>query len=152
LIGRKLLLYLNADDLRSVRAFLPDGTELGVLNAQGAWGVMPHNLKLRQEILKLRGRRPRAGIDSNPIEVYVQAKLAQAKKSRRAANDLAQTVRILAGAPTVRTPAGPVGATVSPAAPAVVSVVQKPADVAPAPTPRTGIRARKLSIGSGQVF
>lgn len=53
---------------------------------------MPHNLKLRQEILKLRGRRrPRAGIDSNPIETYVQAKLAQAKKSRRAANDLAQT-------------------------------------------------------------
>jgi putative transposase len=88
LIGKKLLLYLNADDLRSVRAFLPDDTELGVLNAQGAWGVMPHNLKLRQEILKLRGRRrPLAGIDSNPIEAYVQAKLAQAKKSRRAAND-----------------------------------------------------------------
>ena len=85
LIGKKLLLYLNADDLRSVRAFLPDGTELGVLNAQGTWGVMPHNLKLRQEILELRGRRrPLAGIDSNPIEAYVQAKLAQAKKSRRA--------------------------------------------------------------------
>ena len=57
LIGRKLLLSLNADDLRSVRAFVPDGAELGVLNAQGAWGVMPHNLKVRQEILKLRGRR-----------------------------------------------------------------------------------------------
>jgi hypothetical protein len=42
LIGRKLLLYLNADDLRSVRAFLRDGTELGVLNAQGAWGVRCH--------------------------------------------------------------------------------------------------------------
>jgi putative transposase len=153
LIGRKLLLYLNADDLRSVRAFLPDGTELGVLNAQGAWGVMPHNLKLREEILKLRGRRrPRAGIDLNPIEAYVQAKLAQAKKSRRAANDLAQTVRVLAGAPTVRTPAGPVRAAAPPTAPVVVAVVQKPADVAQAPTPRTGVRVRKLSIGSGQVF
>jgi hypothetical protein len=101
----------------------------------------------------LRGRRrPRADVDSNPIEAYVQAKLAQAKKSRRAANDLAQTVRVLAGAPTIRTPAGPVRTASPPAAPAVASVVQKPADVTLAPSPRTGVRVRKLSIGSGQVF
>jgi hypothetical protein len=38
LVGRKLLLYLNADDLRSVRAFLPDGTELGVLKCARRMG------------------------------------------------------------------------------------------------------------------
>jgi putative transposase len=36
LIGQHLLIYMNADDLRSVRAFLADGMELGVLKAQGA--------------------------------------------------------------------------------------------------------------------
>jgi hypothetical protein len=29
LIGKQLLVYLNADDLRCVRAFLMDGTKLG---------------------------------------------------------------------------------------------------------------------------
>lgn len=115
--------------------------------------MMPHNLKLRQEILKLRGqRRLRAGIDSDPIEAYVQAKLAQAKKSRRAANDLAQTVRVLAGVPTVRTPAGPVRAAAPLPAPDIMSVVQRPADTVPPPMRRNGVRVRKPSIGSGQVF
>jgi hypothetical protein len=101
----------------------------------------------------LRGRRrPRAGIDLNPTEAYIQAKLAQAKKSRRAANDLAQTVRVLAGAPTLRTPAGPVRAAAPPAAPAALPVVQKPTDVTPTQSPRSEVRVRKLSIGSGQVF
>ncbi|CAB3734202.1 helix-turn-helix domain-containing protein [Paraburkholderia rhynchosiae] len=108
LIGKQLLIYLNADDLRCVRAFLPDGTELGVLDAQGAWRVVPHNLKLRQEIRKLRGRRrSRAAAEPNPIEAYVQAKLAQAKQTRKAATELAHAVRLLASAPTVRTPVGP---------------------------------------------
>jgi putative transposase len=61
LIGQPLLIYMNADDLRCVRAFLADGTELGVLEAQGAWGVKPHNLKLRQEILKLHGDKSTLG-------------------------------------------------------------------------------------------
>jgi hypothetical protein len=36
LIGQSVLVYINADDLRCVRAFLADGTELGVFGAQGA--------------------------------------------------------------------------------------------------------------------
>ncbi|WOD13414.1 hypothetical protein [Paraburkholderia kirstenboschensis] len=35
LIGQDLLIYMNANDLRSVRAFLSDGTELGELEVQG---------------------------------------------------------------------------------------------------------------------
>lgn len=45
-IGQSLLIYLNADDLRSVRAFLADRIELGVLETPGAWQLVPHNLKL----------------------------------------------------------------------------------------------------------
>ena len=36
LLGRELRVYYNSDDLRTVRAFLADGSELGILKAQGA--------------------------------------------------------------------------------------------------------------------
>jgi putative transposase len=38
LLGKELRIYYNSDDLRTVRAFLADGSELGILKAQGAWG------------------------------------------------------------------------------------------------------------------
>jgi putative transposase len=155
LIGKHLLIYMNADDLRCVRAFLPDGTELGVLDAQGAWRVVPHNLKLRQEIRKLKGQRHgSAMVGANPIEAYVQTKLKQARKTRKAATELAHAVRLLASAPTVRTPVGPArpvetgmaASTATQAAPAspMVTAVEL--------TARTPVRPRKLSIGTGQVF
>ena len=155
LIGKYLLVYMNADDLRCVRAFLPDGAELGVLDAQGAWCVVPHNLTLRQEIRKSRGKkRGHMPADTNPIEAYVQTKLVQAKKTRKAATELARAAQLLASAPTVRTPVGParpveIGTEATPAAAAVpvaptVAVVE--------PVPRTPVRPKKLSIGTGQVF
>ncbi|CAM2198393.1 transposase (plasmid) [Paraburkholderia kururiensis] len=149
LIGRRLLIYMNADDLRCVRAFLPDGSELGVLEAQGAWRVVPHNLKLRQEIRRQRGRRRGNVSDAaNPVEAYVREKLAQAKKTRKAATQLAQAVRLLASAPTVRTPAGPPRAIAPATAPAVTEV----ATVEAVSGPRAPVAPRKLSIGTGQVF
>lgn len=150
LIGRTLLIYLNADDLRCVRAFLADGAELGVLEAQGAWRVVPHNLKLRQEIQKLRGTRRRrtTGGDVNPIEAYVQRKLGAAKQSRKAASELAQAVRILAAAPTSRTPPGPLMKTRLDAAAAPIAAATANTEAAPRPP----ARPRKLTIGTGQVF
>ncbi|MDE2434403.1 MAG: integrase, partial [Burkholderiales bacterium] len=56
-IGHKLRLYYNSHDLRTVRAFTADGAEIGVLKAQGAWGEIAHDIKLRQEIIRLRGRK-----------------------------------------------------------------------------------------------
>src|SRR5690606_17727846 len=38
LIGKKLILHVYTEDLRSVRAFFEDHTELGLLKAQGVWG------------------------------------------------------------------------------------------------------------------
>ncbi len=65
-------------------------TELGVLDVQGAWRLMPHNLKLRQEILKEKGnRRSQTSVEANPIEEYVQCKLAKAKGTRRATSNIA---------------------------------------------------------------
>jgi transposase InsO family protein len=155
LIGQHLLIYMNADDLRCVRAFLSGGTELGVLEAQGAWRVVPHNLKLRQEIRKQAGKRCRRTVlEPNPIEAYVREKLAQAKKTRKAATELAHAMRLLASAPTVRTPIGPTnhGRMSSAEAPNVEATVVAPAATVLALAPRTPVRPRKLSIGTGQVF
>jgi len=155
LIGQRLLIYMNADDLRSVRAFLADGTELGVLDAQGAWQLVPHNLKLRQEICKQSGKRQRfSDAGMNPIEAYVQEKFTQAKKTRKAATDLARTKQSLASASTVRTPLGPSRPAESETAVTArtQSSTQSQTDgLASLPSP-TPVRPRKLSIGTGQVF
>jgi putative transposase len=126
-----------------------------VLDAQGAWRVVPDNLKLRQQIRKQKGRRrSRQFPDFNPIEAYVQEKLAQAKKTRKAATELAHTVRLLASAPTVRTPVGPrnVRATAATSSPETTLALVEPASTVVEPAPRTPVRPRKLSIGIGQVF
>ncbi|MDF3887756.1 helix-turn-helix domain-containing protein [Cupriavidus basilensis] len=149
LIGKSLLIYLNVDDLRCVRAFQPDGAELELLEAQGAWGVMRHNLKLRQQINqeKKDKKRPRGGVEADPIADYVDGKMGQAKKTRKAASELAEAKRILSSAPTARTAMGR-GA----------SAAQPTANAAAAPTvdkasePKTPTRPKKLNIGTGQVF
>ena len=115
-----------------------------MLEAQGAWSVKPHNLKLRQEILKLHGNKSTLG--TNPIEAYVQAKLAEARKTRKAASDLAQAMRTLAAAPIVGIPPGPV-ASLNVAAAATTVTPDTGTDSPPA-----SVRPRKLTIGTGQVF
>lgn len=101
LLGKELRIYYNSDDLRTVRAFLTDGTELGVLKAQGAWGEIRHDLQLRREIMKQRGSKRMAfTLSQEFIEHFIQAKKAKAKRSRRSASDLERTLRVLAGAPT----------------------------------------------------
>ncbi|MEX3791208.1 integrase [Paraburkholderia sp. BR14374] len=152
LIGELLRVYMNADDLRCVRAFLADGTELGVLEAQGAWRVMPHNLNLRREIMKVKENKHTRNIAAgDPIEAYLQTKVAEAKKSRRAASDLAQALRLLGSAPTARTPAGPLRTVVSDFA--TVSAAATTADQTIGDTARADpVRPRKLAIGTGQVF
>lgn len=100
LFGRDLRIYYNSDDLRTVRAFLPDGSELGVLKAQGMWGEMVHDLKLRREILKKRAaKKLKVRVDHEFMDGFMEEKREKAKTSRRAASDLERTVRILSKAP-----------------------------------------------------
>ncbi|MCY1252738.1 hypothetical protein D9M68_07250 [compost metagenome] len=150
LIGKSLLIYLNADDLRCVRAFQPDGAEFGVLEAQGAWGVIRHNLKLRQQINqeKKDKKRSRGPVDADPIGDYVDGKMAQAKKSRKAASELAEAKRILSSAPTARTA---MGRGASAAQTATNAASEQKVDKA-SEQKKTPTRPKKLSIGTGQVF
>jgi putative transposase len=154
LIGQHLLIYMNADDLRSVRAFLADGMELGVLEAQGAWRVVPHNLKLRQQILRQSGgRRRNANLAPNPIEAYVDEKMRQAKRTRKAATELAHATRLLGSAPTVRSPVGPPRPPgTNTVTPGTSSGIDPQATTVDELRRRMVVRPRKLSIGTGQVF
>lgn len=100
-LGHEVRIYFNSQDLRTVRAFGSDGVEIGILKAQGAWGEIAHDLKLRQEIVRLRGRKRLASALSHEfLEDFVAQKLAKAKAGRRLASELTHTLRILAAAPT----------------------------------------------------
>ena len=100
-LGKQLRCYYNNQDLRTIRAFLPDGTEIGLLKAQGMWGEIVHDLKLRKEIMKLRGKKRLAhALSEQFLEQWIEEKRKQAKSSRRAASELAQKMRTLAEAPT----------------------------------------------------
>lgn len=96
LIGTKLNLHVNVDDLRSVKAFLPDGSEFGSLVAAGRWGLVPHSLKMRKEIKKLRKLRIIHYTEHDcPITVYQDYLATMAQKQKRNANKYAEVERQL---------------------------------------------------------
>ena len=54
LINKTLNLLINTDDLRVIKAFLADGSELGNLIATGKWGITPHDLRTRKVIKQIK--------------------------------------------------------------------------------------------------
>ena len=149
-LGKEVRLYYNSQDLRTVRAFLADGTEIGVLKAQGAWAEFAHDITLRREILRQSvSKRLRANIDRTFLGDYVQAKIKQAKQSRRAASELGRTLRILAGAPIATQPSRRPPKSAPASAPEGESVSQ--ASNPPAPATPQRIEPQKLTIGTGFV-
>lgn len=91
LIGKRLRVYFDVRDIRTVKAFFDDGTELGVLTAARPWCYTPHSLRVRQEIFRLKRTGKlhyREGED--PVECWAKYKLRQARTSKRAATDLAK--------------------------------------------------------------
>jgi putative transposase len=96
IIGKTLDLIVNIDDLRAIRAFLPDGSELGLLEASGKWCIQKHSLKLRQVINKLKNKKLIHFTERElPIEVYKEYLKEKSKTSKSARNDLAKVQRML---------------------------------------------------------
>ena len=138
-LGQELRVFYNSHDLRTVRAFGADGIEIGILKAQGAWGEIAHDLKLRQEIIRQRGRKRLASALSQEfLQSYVEQKLAKAKKTRRAASELSQTLRTLAAAPTSASAMQPTAAVPTP-------------DAVTPPPQHARVEPQRLSIGTGYV-
>jgi hypothetical protein len=73
LIGVELIVDLDEDDMRQVRASLPNGGDLGFLGAAGRWGETPHTRKTRKAINSLlsRGILVLSEFD-DPIQVYLR--------------------------------------------------------------------------------
>ncbi len=91
LVGTKLDLQINLEDIRFIKAFLPDGSEFGLLTATGKWGVIPHSLQLRKQINKLVNRKLiHFTTSDDPIEIYQRYLESELKKSKSARNKMAE--------------------------------------------------------------
>ncbi|HDX9577373.1 TPA: hypothetical protein ROX88_000865 [Bacillus pseudomycoides] len=94
LIGTKLTLLVNIDDLRSIKAFLPDGSELGYLKATGKWALQKHSLKVRKAINKLkRNKLIYFTNQDDPIEIFYRYLEGKAKQNKKVRNQLATLQR-----------------------------------------------------------
>lgn len=88
LIGTELSILVDVDDVTSVLAVLPNGTELGYLTAIGGWGRTPHSLATR----KLAGKRQYLKVQYNANEMNIDPVMAlldtlneEAKKNKKSA-------------------------------------------------------------------
>jgi putative transposase len=91
LIGQTLRIFYDADDIRVLRAYHADGTELGELKAGGLWSLSPHSLDMRKRVVKAkRLRQLRIGDADDPVVAYLNYKRGQSKRSRKVASEIAQ--------------------------------------------------------------
>ncbi|MCD1257648.1 hypothetical protein B5M42_002190 [Paenibacillus athensensis] len=96
LIGSQLTLVVNVEDLRAIRVFLKDGSDLGYLTAAGHWGISPHTLRERKAILRAKEKREIFFTKyDDPMSVFRQHIKAKAKTNKSARSLLAQLNRRL---------------------------------------------------------
>jgi len=95
LIRQKFTIWVDHEDLRCVKAFLPDGREFGMLLAHGFWGKRPHNLKTRRLVLALRRRKEIFFSDKQDwYEIYQEYLQKRGTKSKRAASEMLRQRRL----------------------------------------------------------
>lgn len=82
LIGQKLIIDINPDDISIIRGFFEDGTELGILTAVGEWGRRSHSLKTREDAVKLANYNKQK---NNPF--YAPLTELENELNERAANE-----------------------------------------------------------------
>ncbi len=96
LVGTKITLIVNIEDLRYIKAYLPNGSELGLLKATGKWSIRKHSLKIRKVINKLVAQRElKIMHEDDPIDVYHNHLKEKSKKNKNARSQLAQLEKIL---------------------------------------------------------
>lgn len=97
LVGTDILIYFDPQDLRFVQAFLPNGAELGPLQANAPWHRTAHSLRLRREILRLkRANDLTYGDADDPVAAYLESKRKKSVKTqRRSGHRIAEAARSL---------------------------------------------------------
>lgn len=101
LVGEPLTVHIDEDDMRTVEAFLPDGSSLGVLNArEKGWKRTKHSRELRKMINRQRDELPPDSDDfvADYLEHLARKSLDDVKKKpnkiSESASQLAEVVRI----------------------------------------------------------
>ncbi|WP_188455566.1 hypothetical protein [Virgibacillus oceani] len=96
LIGTKLTLIVNIEDLRYIKAYLHNGAELGLLKAAGKWSVRKHSIKIRKVINKLVSTgQLKISLEEDPIDAYHIYLKEKAKNNKSARNQLAAIDKVL---------------------------------------------------------
>ncbi|MDY7537856.1 hypothetical protein RGU72_06250 [Undibacterium sp. 5I1] len=137
LIGMRLLVHIDEDDMRQVHVFLEDGSDLGILTALGRWGLTKHSRKTRLAINSLISERLLiiSKLD-DPVQVYLKY-LGTPKKTNRK-NQPQLTPRQATDASRIATEAG-----ISP------QIYNKPAELSPTTT-LSQVSARTLLLKDTQ--
>jgi putative transposase len=90
LVGTKITIKVSIDDMRNIKAYLPDGSELGLLRATGKWSIRKHSLKIRKTINKLIAQgKIKILYEDDPVEVYHNYLRSKAKNNKGSRTQLA---------------------------------------------------------------
>jgi putative transposase len=90
LLGSRLILEIDESDMRQFRAFLKNGAEIGVLKAQGKWGLTKHSRATRKNINRLISSRILVISEfEDPIQAYL-AYLSTSRDARKAKPNVRQ--------------------------------------------------------------
>lgn len=88
LLGKKLTLEVDENDLTYCKAYFAEGGEIGILKALGNWGAIKHSLKTRKIINSLITKKLLViSSQQNPIQVYLDS-LSIRKKTKSKNNPI----------------------------------------------------------------
>lgn len=94
LINKELRLHVNVDDLRTVKAYLEDGSEFDYLTAAGKWSLTPHSLQTRKAINSLVQRKLiHYTTWDDPVFIYTDYLMKNATLGKRGAANKVTQVR-----------------------------------------------------------
>lgn len=86
LVGEKITIEVNPDDISSIKGYFSDGTELGILKAVGEWGRVSHSLKTREDALRLARYNKKNGksvaISLTELEKELQSRSQKETRAR----------------------------------------------------------------------
>jgi putative transposase len=97
-VGKRLVVRASPMDLRTIVLYDEQGCELGVLRAEGKWGALPHDLRIRRLFLKLR-RENSLGeqAEDDPMRALFAHLNKGAERDSTQAGQLAYLMRYLRG-------------------------------------------------------
>lgn len=87
LCGKKISIQFNVDDLRTIKAFFPDGSEIGSLSPSPPWHLYPHSIYVKRAIFSLVNKKHLIlSPNVNPVETFLKYHEEQLSNKRRVSN------------------------------------------------------------------